>query len=369
MNKVNAAVKEVFGPVNPREDVTLERLSAMILEVRKKVEGATEAERQDHKWLSYLLPPREQEDFVLQESGMNEAPSPEPQDNPNDPLLQSSSTSATLNPSLRRLLDETSDLIDSPTFTHVLTLLLNTTFSHLIDQRIAVEAFKLGNPTDSTTRIVDISAKCKLAQTLAVFCRQAHVIAAGSSEPDDLAAASLIGDGAQGANEYLAQIDRVKDLEGFAAVIYSSNFEFEAVEDEGVAAPPEPVPASVPISAVAPELVAEEITKEDAIELPKVLQESLMASEELVKIAAEEPVTEQPVAEEPVPEKSAPVETAPQQPSSEGPITITTASGEEKQVEREAEIQQLETQAASQGFESAWEKALATEDGKTEPST
>jgi peroxin-3 len=45
MHKVMAAVKEVFGSVNPREEITLERLSELTLEVRRKVEGATEEER------------------------------------------------------------------------------------------------------------------------------------------------------------------------------------------------------------------------------------------------------------------------------------------------------------------------------------
>ena len=45
MEKVEVAVKAVFGPLNPREDIPLERLSALILEVRKRVEGATAEER------------------------------------------------------------------------------------------------------------------------------------------------------------------------------------------------------------------------------------------------------------------------------------------------------------------------------------
>ena len=45
MAAVVKAVKEVFGPINPREDVTLERLSELIVEVRKKVEGVTEEDR------------------------------------------------------------------------------------------------------------------------------------------------------------------------------------------------------------------------------------------------------------------------------------------------------------------------------------
>lgn len=45
MEAVVQAVKEVFGPLNPREDITLQRLSELTVEVRKKVEGATEEER------------------------------------------------------------------------------------------------------------------------------------------------------------------------------------------------------------------------------------------------------------------------------------------------------------------------------------
>ncbi|KAI4848844.1 hypothetical protein E4T45_06162 [Aureobasidium sp. EXF-8846] len=228
VDKVSAAVKEVFGPVSPREDMTLERLSELILEVRKKVEGATESERREHRWLSYMLPPRDQEDFVLSESGIDAmSASPAPQETSQDPMH--AATSASSNASLRRLLDETSDLIDSPTFTHVFTQVLNATFSHLIDYRVATEAFKISPPApDSLSRITEISdKKCKFAQTLAVFCRQAHSIAAGSSEPDDLVVAETAG---SQINEYLAAIDQVKDLEAFAAVIYSSNFEFEAAE-------------------------------------------------------------------------------------------------------------------------------------------
>ena len=51
MEQVSAAVKEVFGPLNPREDISLERLSALIVEVRKRVEGATSEDRK------YIPPP------------------------------------------------------------------------------------------------------------------------------------------------------------------------------------------------------------------------------------------------------------------------------------------------------------------------
>ena len=55
MEKVEAAVKEVFGPLNPREDISFEKLSSLLVEVRKKVEGSTEEER---RYLFIPLPNR-----------------------------------------------------------------------------------------------------------------------------------------------------------------------------------------------------------------------------------------------------------------------------------------------------------------------
>ena len=45
MEIVRAAVQEVFGPLDPREDIQIERLSSLFLDVRRKVEGATPQER------------------------------------------------------------------------------------------------------------------------------------------------------------------------------------------------------------------------------------------------------------------------------------------------------------------------------------
>jgi len=120
---------------------------------------------------------------------------------------------------LRRLLDESSDLIDSPTATHILTLLLDTLFSHLTDHVLRTQAFKVPLPTtDPSQRIQEIldeepnSSKAKLATILAVVTRQAHTI--GNGVP----------------NEYVQSMEGVRELEAFAAVVYSSNFEIEADE-------------------------------------------------------------------------------------------------------------------------------------------
>lgn len=60
MNEVQTAVTEVFGPLNPREDISLARLSELFLEVRKRVEGYTEEER---KYVSSY--PHSQPNFLL----------------------------------------------------------------------------------------------------------------------------------------------------------------------------------------------------------------------------------------------------------------------------------------------------------------
>lgn len=134
-------------------------------------------------------------------------------------LNESTPTTTSTTPFLRRLLDETADLTDSPAFTHVLTQLLDTAFSFLIDTKIASQAYKIPPISASASRITELvspgDAKARLASTLAVFSRQAHGIGSGVN------------------NEYLAGMENVRDLEAFAAVIYSSNFEFEAADAEG----------------------------------------------------------------------------------------------------------------------------------------
>ena len=133
------------------------------------------------------------------------------------------SSSATASPSLRRLIDETSDLIDSPSFTHVLTHLLDAAFSPVIDTKIAQLSYKIPPTSASTARVQEIvnpaEAKAKVANSLAVFCRQAHAIGTGAN------------------NEYLTAIEACRDLEAFAAVVYSSNFEFETPEAGSISRP------------------------------------------------------------------------------------------------------------------------------------
>lgn len=205
MDCVESAVRTVFGSLSPRDLVSFDRFSELTMEVRKLVEGATPEERRRSDWLQFLLPPQEKEDEVIRESGILE-----------DNAAQDTHSSPA---SLRRLLDETADLIESPAFSHVLTLLLDTGFSSLVDKKLAEEAFELPRQGSNNGMLVTDNTELKrtkvilLPKILSVLTRQAHVI--GNGVP----------------NEYLQDMELVRDLEAFAAVVYSSNWENEVRED------------------------------------------------------------------------------------------------------------------------------------------
>ena len=206
MNRVESAVRTVFGSLSPRDLVSFDRFSELTMEVRKLVEGATPEERRASDWLTFLLPPRDKEDEVIRESGILE-------DSAGGNVSQASPAA------LRRLLDETADLIESPAFSHVLTLLLDAGFSSLVDKKLASEAFELPVQQESGGLLVSDPTELKhtklilLPKILSVLARQAHVI--GNGVP----------------NEYLQDMEAVRDLEAFAAVVYSSNWENEVRED------------------------------------------------------------------------------------------------------------------------------------------
>lgn len=227
MQRVEAAVRQVFGQMSPRDQVTFESFSKLTEEVRRLVEGGSPLGQPQHTgststhWLPFLLPTPDQEDFVLRESGILDD-SAASQTRPID-REPSTPTSAL---SLRHLLDETSDLVESPTFTHVLTQILDAGFSVLLDRKLAEGPFELPpsptSPAAAAQIIVDVSAdvvrdraekKVLLPKCLSILTRQAHSI--GNAMP----------------NEYLQAMESVQDLEGFAAVVYSSNWENEIREE------------------------------------------------------------------------------------------------------------------------------------------
>lgn len=208
MNRVESAVRTVFGSLSPRDLLSFERFAELTMEVRKLVEGSTAEERRKADWLKFLLPPKDQEDEVIRESGILE-----------DAAAQGTESSPQSSAILRRLLDETADLVESPSFCHVLGLLLDAGFSFLVDNKLAAGAFQLPPAINGliTPELQDErhSKVILLPKILSVLTRQAHVI--GNGMP----------------NEYLQEMEKIRDLEAFAAVVYSSNWEME-VREEGL---------------------------------------------------------------------------------------------------------------------------------------
>lgn len=236
MNKVRTAVEEVFGNISPNEGITQQRFSDLVLEVRKKVEGQTEQERYSTRWLQFVLPPREEEESLLVESGVITPPSTSSgsgSDKPSPPASEPKRTSYvdTSSGPLRRLLDEAADLVDSPSFSRLHLLTLNSMFTHLIDNRVIAQLYPQPNTQsppqsdtssqypgahpriqelDSAVTVIPSEPRVKLASILAILTRQAHAIGNGSNPP----------------NEYLSKVDaEVRELDSFAAVIYTSNLE------------------------------------------------------------------------------------------------------------------------------------------------
>lgn len=239
-----------------------------------------------------MLPPTEDECFVLRESGVEGVADP------------SSSETAS---KLRLLLDETADHIDSPSFSFVLTLLLNEGFSTLIDVKCANEAFKASTSApetapqsfDSMATVIPPAIserKTKLANLLAVMARQAHVI----------------GHGPMGPNDYLDVMDKnVRELEAFSAVIYSSNFDLELLGTSRQPEASEGMDSMDPnSSAMFSEVVVDNETEVESTDLAQSTPVLIDQEERVIEIADE--ISEAPVAEEmaPVPSPEPAAESA-----------------------------------------------------------
>lgn len=238
--RVETAVRAAFGHLSPRDLVSLDNFADLTRQVRQSLErGPVEPSlnaaaavpslnTQQSRWLPLVLPPPGLEDFVLRESGIladsatatfeqigqSEARSAE------GAASVSSGASADESPSqtkaLRRMLDETADLVESPTFAHVLTQILDAGFATLIEHKVAPAAFDLPPSVgEGSLELTQLRHKkvVQLPKILSVLTRQAHMI--GSGMP----------------NEYLHEMESVRDLEAFAAVVYSSNWESEIHEE------------------------------------------------------------------------------------------------------------------------------------------
>ncbi|KAL2164129.1 hypothetical protein VTH06DRAFT_3343 [Thermothelomyces fergusii] len=251
MHRVEAAVRKVFGHLSPRDSISLHTFSKLTHDVRSIIEGGGPSAEARTAWLPFLLPPVEMEDIVLRESGVLETDPAglaggRPQRASPTPETPASPSSAA---SLRRLLDETADLIESPHFAHVHTQLLDAGFATLLEQKVVSGILDASNsnnnnnnnntpaapapaaaadPLGGSGADVPSHRTVLLPKILSVLTRQAHAIGMSDAAPPTV-------------NEYLQAMEAVPDLEAFAAVVYSSNWQAEIVPDDG-----EPRPYSLP---------------------------------------------------------------------------------------------------------------------------
>ncbi|RYP62361.1 hypothetical protein DL769_007318 [Monosporascus sp. CRB-8-3] len=241
--RVEQAVRDVFGHLSPRDLLSFDTFVQLTLEVRKKVEGRTHTDGKGSPWLPFLLPPTKLEDFVLRESGVLGDNAAATTASPTQPGEPSSTTDATAPQSptpasLRRLLDETSDLVESPAFTHVLTQMLDAGFSFLLHRKVLPVAF--GAPGAATASSPGLTPPSTVPETTTATTEAGH--GSGSHDkavmlPKILSVltrqAHTVGSGMP--NEYLREMEtQVRDLEAFAAVVYSSNWENEIRQEEGL---------------------------------------------------------------------------------------------------------------------------------------
>jgi len=187
-------------------------------------------------------------------------------------------------------------------------------------------------PTDrQLTELEDRAAKkAKVANSLAIFCRQAHQIGSGAN------------------NEYLQAIEAVAQLEAFAAVVYSSNFEFEMPDVEAAAqapAIPETRPGTSGTAGTETPRYADVVREHGEAEGASI---SLPGTESYADVAKEAESVEKIN----VVDGEGKGETAEEMPAAETEVKKETETVEEK-AERVAEN-------VESGFESAWKKA---EDG------
>ncbi|VVT54461.1 uncharacterized protein SAPINGB_P004087 [Magnusiomyces paraingens] len=218
--QVTTAVERVFGPINPRADLTLEKLSELIGQVQYLIDYPFDSTVAQN-FLHNLIPPEELETYVLAQAQQD--PSAETEE---------------LAPGLRELLDETADLVESPNAGEVIKRLVHTGLSisvSKISQLYPVEEVKEedeeeekkleekeeeekeNDEDEKEENRKEISpATVKLASILANISKQAHGVGAGTPlEP----------------SEYVTAMANVPDLNAFSAVVYS-NFDWRELDSK-----------------------------------------------------------------------------------------------------------------------------------------
>ncbi|CAO3652325.1 unnamed protein product [Cunninghamella echinulata] len=196
--RIAEIVKEVVSPLPLKSILQYEATEDIILQLRKKIEYEDDGVT-PFNFRSWLLPETFEEELnFLRETGFSLDD------------LQQSQTNGENKITIRQLLDETKDFLDSPDFITVLSSCLEEVYS-IFDHNAFAKSLLPGEPIDSSVqRIQEISndtptntkkKEITLANLLPSVSRQAHLIIAG--------------------NEYLNGFAYIKELQAFSAMVYT----------------------------------------------------------------------------------------------------------------------------------------------------
>ncbi|KAF9124470.1 peroxin, partial [Mortierella sp. 14UC] len=195
--RVRDVVEDVVGGISLKKTFTAKDFSELLGEIRSRLEYTEdkEGDRIPVNMREYMLPDEASDEReVLRAGGVDEF-------------------DLVVDPTLRNLLDETRDFIDSPDFTTVLSSTLATTFARFnLALQPTFNPFLLSPPQSNATSAViaeieddeDIDRAVPLVSLLPLVTRQAHLIINGVP------------------NEYVESLAMVKELQAFSAIVYSS---------------------------------------------------------------------------------------------------------------------------------------------------
>ncbi|KAF9157943.1 peroxin [Actinomortierella ambigua] len=192
--RVHAVVQDIVGKLSLKQSLTAKDFADLLNEIRERLEytkNEQTGEMERVNMREYILPDDiADEREVLRAGGLDEL----------EVMVE--------DPVLRSLLDETRDFIDSQDFATVLDKTLTTIFArfHLALQP-TFNPFLLAEPRQMIEEIEnedDVDRAVPLAVLLPLVARQVHLIIHGVP------------------NEYVDSLSRVKELQAFSAIIYSS---------------------------------------------------------------------------------------------------------------------------------------------------
>ncbi|KAF8962530.1 peroxin [Entomortierella lignicola] len=193
-DRVRKVIEEVVGVLSLKKTFNAKEFSALLGEIRAKLEYTeVDGEQVPVNMREYLLPDDpEEERNVLRAGGVDES-------------------DLVVDPVLRNLLDETRDFIDSEDFSTVLSSTLATTFARFsLSLQPTFNPYLLSGDGISGSGIQeiendeDVDRSVSLASLLSLVAKQAHMIINGVP------------------NEYAESLALVKELQAFSAIVYSS---------------------------------------------------------------------------------------------------------------------------------------------------